>query len=153
MFPTHVRRLIMDSNVNPLRDGYQDFNLDQDGPFNRNENIWFSWLAKYDSVYHLGATESRVRKLFYATEHQLAAHPAGGEVGPDEWVDIFIGNAYTEQAWPVLGKVFADWIHERDAAAADALISWYQAVDTPGNDNAFAVYLSVLCTDSHWPLN
>ena len=54
LFPSHVRRLIMDSNVNPLRDGYQDFNLDQDGPFNRNVDIWLGWIAKYNKVYHLG---------------------------------------------------------------------------------------------------
>jgi len=28
LYPTHLRRLIMDSNVDPLKDGYQDFNLD-----------------------------------------------------------------------------------------------------------------------------
>ena len=50
-------------------------------------------------------------------------------------------------------QAFANWVHTHNAAAAKALISLYQAVDTPGNDNGFGVYLSVLCTDSHWPLN
>jgi pimeloyl-ACP methyl ester carboxylesterase len=153
LFPSRVRRLIMDSNVNPLRDGYQDFNLDQDGPYNRNENIWFGWIAKYDKVYHLGATESAVRELCYATEAKLAAHPAGGKIGPDEWTDIFLKPAYYEQTWLRSAQVFAIWAHQHNAAAAKQLISLYQSVDTPGNDNPFAVYLSVLCTDSHWPLN
>lgn len=151
LFPNHLRRLIMDSNVNPARPGYQDFNLDQDIPFNRNENIWFGWLAKYDSTYHLGATESAVQSLFYATEHQLAAHPAGGVVGPDEWVDTFLEPAYFEQTWVEWGQVFSDWVNEHNAAAANELIQLYQAVDSPGDDNELAVYLSVLCTDSQWP--
>jgi pimeloyl-ACP methyl ester carboxylesterase len=153
LFPSHVRRLIMDSNVNLLRNGYHDFNLDQDGPFNRNENIWFGWIAKYDEVYHLGSTEGAVQKLFYATEAQLAAHPAGGKVGPDEWTDLFIEPGYNQGTWVQWAQAFADWVHKHNSAAARTLISLYQAADGPGNDNGFAVYLSVLCTDSHWPLN
>jgi pimeloyl-ACP methyl ester carboxylesterase len=153
LFPSRVRRLIMDSNVNPLRNGYQDFNLNQDGPFNRNVNIWFGWIAKYHSVYHLGSTEAAVRKQFYLAEAKLAAHPAGGIVGPDEWTDLFIEPGYFEQTWVQWAQVFANWVHTHNSAAAKALISLYQAVDAPGNDNGFAVYLSVLCTDSRWPLN
>jgi pimeloyl-ACP methyl ester carboxylesterase len=148
LFPSHVRRLIMDSNLNPLRDGYQDFNLDQDGPFNRNVDIWLGWIAKYHKVYHLGSTESAVRKLFYATEARLAAHPAGGQVGPDEWTDIFIDAAYNEQTWLQLAQAFAGWVHQHNAAV---LVLLYHGIDAPGN--GFAVYLSVICTDSHWPLN
>jgi pimeloyl-ACP methyl ester carboxylesterase len=153
LYPTHLRRLIMDSNVNPLKDGYQDFNLDQDIPFNRNGNIWFGWLAKYDSVYHLGNTEKVVQDLYYATQEQLRLHPAGGVVGPDEWNDVFLEAGYYEQTWEQLGQAFSDWVNKHDTAAAQELVSLYQAVDAPGNDNEFAVYLGVLCTDSHWPLN
>lgn len=151
LFPTHLRRLILDSNVDPVRDGFQDFNLDQDIPFNRNDDIWFAWLAKYNSVYHLGATESAVQQLFYSTESQLAIAPAGGVVGPDEWTDIFLEPGYYEQTWVEWGQVFSDWVNDHDAAAANELVELYQSVDAPGDDNEFAVYLSVLCTDSQWP--
>ena len=80
-------------------------------------------------------------------------HPAGGQVGPDEWVDTFLEPAYFEQTWLQLAQVFADWIHLHNAAAAKELISLYQGVDTPGNDNGFAVYLSVHLHRSQWPLN
>jgi pimeloyl-ACP methyl ester carboxylesterase len=153
LFPSHVRRLIMDSNVNPLRIGYHTFNLDQDIPFNSNENAWFGWIAKYNSVYHLGTTEAAVQQSFYAAEAALHTHPAGGKVGPDEWVDLFIEPAYYEQTWVQFAKPFADWVHNHNAAAAKELIALYTAVDAPGNDNGFAVYLGVICTDSHWPLN
>jgi pimeloyl-ACP methyl ester carboxylesterase len=147
LFPSHVRRLIMDSNVDPRRVWYQA-NLDQDIAFNRNINIWFAWLAKYDRVYHLGDTESAVQNLFYATQRQLAEHPAGGQVGPDEWVDALLGAGYYQFTWLQLGQVFSDWIHKHDSGE---LIAAYQASDGPGNDNSFAVYSAVQCTDVQWP--
>ena len=54
--------MVLDSNVDPRNVWYQA-NLDQDVAFDRNIKIWFGWLAKYDSVYHLGKTEKAVEKL------------------------------------------------------------------------------------------
>jgi pimeloyl-ACP methyl ester carboxylesterase len=150
LFPSHVRRLIMDSNVDPRRVWYQA-NLDQDIAFNRNAKIWFAWIAKYDSVYHLGTTERAVKHLFYATERELGKHPAGGQVGPDEWADIFLYAGYFQQLWLTLGQAFADWVNNHDTAAANQLVSLYQSLDAVGDDNGFAVYLGVECTDAHWP--
>jgi pimeloyl-ACP methyl ester carboxylesterase len=148
LYPQTVRRLILDSNVNMTRPGFDDFNLDQDGPFNTNEDDWFAWLAKYHSVYHLGATEQAVQTLFYNTEDSLENNPAGGVVGPDEWVDTFLEPAYFEETWIEWGQVFSDYINKHKT---NELVQLYDAVDSPGNDNELAVYLSVLCTDSPWP--
>jgi hypothetical protein len=73
----------------------------------------------------------RVQNLFYATERQLAADPAGGVIGPDEWTDIFLETGYYEQTWVQWGQAFSDWVNEHNAAAADELIQLYQAVDAP----------------------
>jgi pimeloyl-ACP methyl ester carboxylesterase len=150
LFPSHVRRMILDSNVDPRKVWYQA-NLDQDLAFNRNINIWFGWLAKYDDVYHLGATERAVRQTFYATEKALTANPAGGVVGPDEWADTFLYPAYYQVTWLEWAQVFSDWVNDHDAAAAQELIDHYQEVDTPGDDNGYAVYDAVQCTDVQWP--
>jgi pimeloyl-ACP methyl ester carboxylesterase len=150
LFPSHIRRLILDSNVDPRKIWYQA-NLNQDIAFNRNENIWFGWLAKYNSVYHLGDTESAVQNLFYATQRQLAEAPAGGQVGPDEWVDAFLPAGYFEQTWLGLAQVFSDFINTHNTDAINALIAAYQSSDGPGNDNGFAVYSAVQCTDIQWP--
>jgi pimeloyl-ACP methyl ester carboxylesterase len=150
LFPHTLRRLILDSNVNMTRPGFDDFNLDQDAPFNTNEDKWFAWLAQYDDVYHLGATQSAVETLFYNTEASLENNPAGGVVGPDEWVDAFLDAGYYEETWVELAQVFSDYINDDNTGE---LVSLYQAVDGPGNDNELAVYLSVLCTDSAWPTN
>jgi pimeloyl-ACP methyl ester carboxylesterase len=152
LFPSHLRRTILDSNVDERGVWYQD-NLDQDIAFDRNINIWFGWLAKYDSVYHLGATQQAVARTFYSTEAQLAINPAGGVVGPDEWVDAFLYPAYYQVTWLDWAQVFSDWVNNHDDAAANELISLYQSVDGPGNDNGFAVYLGVQCTDVQWPTN
>jgi len=148
LYPQTVRRLILDSNVNMTRPGFDDFNLDQDGPFNTNEDDWFAWLAKYHDVYHLGSTEQAVQTLFYNTEDSLENNPAGGVVGPDEWVDTFQEPAYYEETWVEWGQVFSDYINKHKT---NELVQLYDAVDSPGNDNELAVYLSVLCTDSPWP--
>ncbi len=147
LFPSHVRRLILDSNIDPRHVWYQS-NLDQDAPFNRNINIWFGWLAKHHKAFRLGRTEKVVHKRFYAEEQKLRRHPAGGKVGPDEWVDSFLPAGYFEQTWPSLGHVFTSWIRKHKAKP---LIAAYKSQDTPGNGNGFAVYLGVECTDAHWP--
>jgi TAP-like protein len=72
-------------------------------------------------------------------------------VGPDEWTDIFLEAGYYQQTWLQLGSAFADWENTHSAAAAANLVSLYQGTDTPGNDNEFAVYNAVQCTDVQWP--
>jgi pimeloyl-ACP methyl ester carboxylesterase len=149
VFPSHVRRMILDSNVDPRRVWYQA-NLHQDLAFNRNIGIWFGWIAKYNRIYHLGATEKAVRNLFYSEEARLLKHPAGGVIGPDEWVDTFLEAGYYEQTWLQLGSAFAGFVHKGDWQTIKTL---YDQTDTPGNDNGYAVYNAVQCTDAQWPLS
>jgi pimeloyl-ACP methyl ester carboxylesterase len=150
LFPHHVKRLILDSNIDPRTVWYQA-NLNQDAPFNRNVDIWFGWIAKYNKVYHLGSTERAVRNLWYADKALLAKHPILGQVGPDEWTDIFLTAGYFEQTWTQLASAWATWQHGHPAAAAKNLVALYQGSDGLGNDNNFAVYLGVECSDAHWP--
>jgi pimeloyl-ACP methyl ester carboxylesterase len=149
LFPSHVRRMILDSNVDPRRVWYAA-NLDQDIAFNRNINIWFGWLATYNKIYGLGSTEKAVQSLFYKEEANLLKHPAGGVIGPDEWVDTFLEAGYYEQTWLTMGSAFAGFVHQGDWQTIDSL---YTSIDAPGNDNGFAVYNAVQCTDVQWPLS
>ena len=150
LYPHTLNQLILDSNVDPRAVWYKA-NLDQDIAFNRNINIWFGWLAKYNSHYHLGATEAAVSKRWYAEQATLAKHPISGVVGPDEWTDIFLEAGYYEQTWLQLGSAFANWANTHNAAAAKVLVTLYKQTDTPGNDNEFAVYNAVQCSDVQWP--
>ena len=147
LFPSRVRRMVLDSNVDPRRVWYAA-NLDQDVAFDRNINIWLGWLAKYDKVYHLGTTEVAVRKLFYAEEQRLRKQPAGGLIGADEWVDTFLQAGYYQLTWLGLADVFSAWINKHDV---QALKDAYDSAAGPGDDNGFAVYNAVQCTDVQWP--
>ena len=128
LFPTHVRRMVLDSNVDPRRVWYQA-NLDQAAAIERNIKIWFGWLAKYDDVYHLGKSESAVERLFYRQVASVTRTPAAGVIGPDEFEDAFYGAAYTQSLWTILGGIFSSWVHEHDAGG---LIAAYEAFDGPG---------------------
>ena len=146
LFPPRIRRMVLDSNVDPRRTWYQA-NLDQDVAFDRDIKIWFGWLARYDSVYHLGTTAAAVQRLFYREQDQLGQHPAGA-VGPDEWNDLFLDAAYYRVTWLDLAAAFSDWVHNGDTSG---LITEYENSDMPGNDNTFAVYNAVECVDQAWP--
>jgi pimeloyl-ACP methyl ester carboxylesterase len=147
LFPANVRRMVFDSSVDPTAVWYQA-NLNQDIAFERVMQIWFGWVAKYNRVYHLGKTGAAVEKRYYAVQDALAYEPAGGVAGPDEWADAFLLAGYAQSLWTYLADVFSSWVHHRDAKK---VIQAYKYADGPGNDNLFAVYLAVECTDAAWP--
>ena len=148
MYPDKVRRMVLDSNVDPRKVWYQA-NLDQDVAFETTETAWWAWLAKYDSVYHLGKTEKQVEALWYAERAKLAKNPAGGVVGASEWSDIFLSAGYYQITWLDLADLWATW----NATHADPqpLVDTYNDGAGVGDDNSFAMYLGVQCVDASWP--
>jgi pimeloyl-ACP methyl ester carboxylesterase len=147
LFPERMRRMVLDGNVDPRKVWYQA-NLDQDIAFDKNIKIWFGWLARYDSVYHLGTTEQAVEKLWYQTQYDLRTHPAEGKIGPDEWTDIFLYAGYYQSTWLDLADAFAAWINNHNV---QPLIDQFLGSNPPGDDNGFAIYAGVQCTDVQWP--
>jgi pimeloyl-ACP methyl ester carboxylesterase len=149
LFPGRIRRAVFDAVVDP-RNVWYEANLQQDVAFDRNINIWFEWIAEHRDVYHLGKTGAAVSRLFYDEQRALRREPAGGVVGPSEWADAFLYAGYYQVLWTYLGDVFASWIHD---GALRKLIGAYVFADGPGDDNGFAVYNAVQCTDVQWPLD
>jgi pimeloyl-ACP methyl ester carboxylesterase len=147
MFPGKIRRAVFDGTVDPRNVWYQA-NLNQDVAFDRNIHIWFEWVATHQDVYHLGKTEQAVARTYDEERSALKREPAGGVVGPDEWDDAFLYAGYYQLVWTYLGDVFSSWVHHQ---AMRKLIGAYEWADGPGNDNGFAVYLAVQCTDVQWP--
>ncbi|TCO58535.1 alpha/beta hydrolase [Actinocrispum wychmicini] len=147
--PDRVRRMVLDSNVD-VRDVWYRFNLTQDPGFDRNLNIWFGWVASHDDVYHLGKTQAAVKNVFNEQLLKLAHNPAAGVVGPDEWIDIFQQAGYYQLRWTLLGSAFANWVNKGDGATLKTL---FEQFGGRGDDNGYAVYLAVECTDAQWPTN
>jgi pimeloyl-ACP methyl ester carboxylesterase len=146
MYPAHVKYMVLDSVVDPRNVWYQ-VNLSQDVAFDRNVKIYFAWVAKYDSTFHLGATQQAVRKRYYAQLASLAKHPKG-KLGPDEFADAMAGAAYYRFGWVTLARA---WHSLAASGNTGAMLEQYAEVDLPGDDNEFAVYSAVQCTDAHWP--
>ena len=149
-YPKRLRRVVFDGTVDPRGVWYGD-NLGQDRAFEKDINIWFGWLARYDSVYHLGKTQAAVRSLFYRTQERLSDDPvtaAGGKLGGSEWADAFLYAGYGQWSWTDLAKVFSGFVHDDDV---DALEGAYLDANGYGDDNLYAVYLGVQCTDTAWP--
>jgi pimeloyl-ACP methyl ester carboxylesterase len=149
LYPTRVRRMVLDSNVDPRRVWYKA-NLDQDVAFDRNIKIYFTWVAKYDSVYHLGSTEAAVEKLYYSELAKLAKKPAGGKIGADEWTDIFLQAGYYVFGWEDVANAFSGYVNKGDWAPLKTLYDGSNP-QGPGADNGFAMYLATQCTDVQWP--
>ncbi|GLZ36905.1 alpha/beta hydrolase [Actinokineospora sp. NBRC 105648] len=149
LYPERVRRMVLDGNVDARKVWYQA-NLDQDVAFDRNIKIYFDWVAKYDSVYHLGKSGKAVEAKFYAEQLKFIKNPAGGIIGPDEWTDIFLQAGYYVFGWEDVANAFSAWVNNGDYAGLKAL---YDASNGqgPGTDNGFAMYLATQCTDVQWP--
>lgn len=150
-FPSKVRRMIFDGTVDPRGVWYQG-NLDQNPPFDKNINIWFGWIAKHDSTYHLGKTRAKVRSTFYDTQKKLYKKPVrnskGQRIGGSEWSDSFLTAGYYQSTWTDLASVFSAFVNDKDVKALDAA---YLDANGYGDDNGYAVYLGVQCTDNTWP--
>ena len=146
LFPDRVRRMVLDSVVDPTGVWYAD-NVEQDYAFQGRMEAFFAWMAKYDGTYHLGGTAAQVQKAWYRARNQLLAHPVNGTVGADEFDDTFLQGGYLDQLWPGLAQALSSYLN--DGQPAD-LIAQYQTNGVQG-ENEFAVYNAVQCADVNWP--
>ncbi len=146
LFPTHVQRMVLDSNVDARTAWYQS-NLDQNKAIDRNMRLFFGWVARHDSTYGLGTTEAAVQALYESGRVALDIHPQG-KVGGSEWTDTFVYAAYSSQTWKPLAQALVAWSRTRDTTIVG---QFYESNNPPGDDNAYAGYVAVQCTDAAWP--
>lgn len=146
LYPSQLRYMVLDSTVDPRRVWY-GANLDQDKAFDRNAQIYFKWVASYNHVYHLGKTRAAVSKRYYNDLARLARSPKG-KLGSPEFSDAMTGAAYYRFGWEDLAHAWHALDADHNAAPMQRQ---YENLDLPGDDNEFAVYSAVQCTDAHWP--
>ena len=152
LFPGRVRRMVLDSVVDPDGVWYND-NIQQDYAFQGRMEAFFSWVARYHGNYRLGTTAAQVQASWYRARAQLKAHPIDGPggplIGPDEFDDTFLLGGYLDTLWPGLAQALSAYLNQRQTAD---MISEFQQ-NGAQNENEFAVYNAVQCSDVNWPRN
>ena len=151
MFPKRVRRMVLDSNVDP-RNVFYRANQAQDVAFQRTFNIYLRWIAKNHQYYHLGSTASAVHHKYWATVAMLNKHAARGILGGDEFTDVMQNPAYYVYNWDKVAHAWQDLVNKHKPGK---LIDDYLSANSTAKagDNGFAVYLGTQCTDAWWPRN
>jgi pimeloyl-ACP methyl ester carboxylesterase len=150
LFPHRVRRMVLDSTVDPTGTWWAD-NIAQDYAFQARINAFYAWLARYDRVYHLGATAAQARRAWYATRTRLAKHPIGNpggpSIGPAEYDDTFGYGGYDDSVWPQLAAALAAYQHSGSTSLMIAAFDEFGKT----SENLFSVYNAVECADAAWP--
>ena len=150
LFPQRIRRMVLDSTVDPTGVWYAD-NIAQDYAFQGRIQAFFGWAARYNRFYHLGATAAQVSRSWYTARARLAAHPitqpSGPAIGPDEFDDTFVAGGYDNGYWPALAAAAASYLH---SGSGNQLVALFNQAGKQG-ENEFAVYNAVECADVAWP--
>ncbi len=152
LFPGRIRRMVLDSVVDPDGAWWAD-NIMQDYAFQGRMNAFFTWVAANEGVYRLGSSEAAVAatwsRAMASVQARPIAGPSGPLVGPDELSDTFLEGGYDESLWPGLAAALAAFVNQ---GSAGGLVSLYEAIGKQ-NENEFAVYNAVDCSDVNWPRN
>ncbi|MER5305059.1 alpha/beta hydrolase [Streptomyces lasiicapitis] len=153
LYPSHVRRMVFDSVVNPSRDKiWYEANLDQDVAFEVRLKDWMEWVAKYDATFHLGATYKEVRAQWEKLRATAKAKPLNGVVGPAELVSYFQNAPYYDSTWVSIATNWSKYVAGDPKPLIEAASP--DLSDVAGNkssENGNAVYTAVECADAKWP--
>ncbi|MEV0255120.1 alpha/beta hydrolase [Streptomyces sp. NPDC050732] len=150
LFPSHVRRMVFDSAVNPdPTQVWYGNNLEQSLAFERRWADFRTWVAKHDKTYHLGKTPEAVQRSYEKVRAELAHEPAGGKVGPGQLQGAFLQAGYYDDYWPMRASALSAYLKGDPKPLIE------QAAPEPRaaaeNENGNAVYTAVECNDAPWP--
>jgi pimeloyl-ACP methyl ester carboxylesterase len=150
LFPSHVRRMVFDSAVNPAPEQiwYRN-NLDQSAAFESRWTDFRQWIARHDDVYKLGRTVATVQHNYTKASAQLAARPAGGKVGPAELQAAFLSAGYYDDYWPKRAQALSAYLKGDPKPLVEQAGPATEAAAEAENSNA--VYTAVECNDAAWP--
>ncbi|MHA5052903.1 alpha/beta hydrolase [Streptomyces sp. SD15] len=149
LYPERVRRLVLDSVVDPDGVWYDD-NLGQNYAFNDRHLAFMAWVAQHDATYKLGKDPAEVEAKWYAMRTALAKKPAQKKVGASELEDTFLPGGYYNGYWPTLAEAFAAYANNKKEEPLVEAYGTFGAIDAAG-DNGYSVYAAVQCRDASWP--
>ncbi len=148
LFPDRIRRMVLDSVVDPTGVWYAN-NVQQDYAFQARIEAFYAWVAKYDGLYHLGGTAAQVQAAWYRARDQLLADPVSGTISADQFDDTFQLGGYLDAFWPGQAQALASYVN--DGQTSDLITQYQVAAAQSYNENEFAVYNAVQCSDVNWP--
>ncbi|QEV20888.1 alpha/beta hydrolase [Streptomyces alboniger] len=150
LFPTHVRRMVFDSAVNPApaQIWYRN-NLDQSAAFERRWADFRAWVAKHDKTYHLGRTPEEVLRNYEKVRAELGRKPAGGKVGQSQLQSAYLQAGYYDDYWPMRAKALSAYLKGDPKPLIEQAAPEPRAAVEQENGNA--VYTAVECNDAPWP--
>ncbi|QHC24118.1 alpha/beta hydrolase [Streptomyces sp. GS7] len=153
LFPDHVRRMLVDSVVDPAREKiWYQANLDQDIAFETRWGDWEKWVAKNDATYHLGNTPKKVQAAWAKLRATAKKNPIGGVVGPAELTAFFQNAPYYDSSWAEVAQAWSAYVAGDSKPLIDK--AGPHLADKAANitaENGNAVYTAVECTDTKWP--
>ncbi|MGW1533759.1 alpha/beta hydrolase [Streptomyces aureus] len=150
LFPSHVRRMVFDSAVNPDPDKiWYENNLDQSAAFEVRWADFRAWTARHDGVYKLGRTPEAVQRSYDRARARLAASPAGGTVGPAQLQGAFLQAGYYDDYWPQRALALSDYLAGDPKPLIQVAAPQREAAAE--QENSSAVYTAVECNDAPWP--
>ncbi|MFC9688357.1 alpha/beta hydrolase [Kribbella sp. NPDC056951] len=148
LFPQRVGRMILDGNLDPTpRDVWYQAALGQAPAFEKRFTSYLGWVAKYDSVYHLGHTVDQVRSNWDKTLAEFRRTPHG-VVGVYELLVTAGGVMYSESNWIGFTSALSSYVVGGD----DSALVDFAATDTSAeSEQITAIFNAVICVDSAWP--
>lgn len=145
MFPDQVGRFVWDGVLDADKAFYRS-NMEQNVQFDKTMNFYWRYLADNDEAFGLGDNWRAIKRGYYRQQRQLDRTPAAdGRLGPAELNDVMLSAGYYVYDWVELGQAYAALVNDGDG---EPLMAWYGG---PGDDNGYAAYLGVECTDAKWP--
>ncbi|SDP63473.1 TAP-like protein [Streptomyces sp. cf386] len=152
LFPSHVRRMVFDSAVNPdpAQIWYRS-NLLQSAAFEGRWADFREWVAKHHDVYGLGDTSDKVLRTYEKVRGWVAMEPAGGKVGPGQLQEAFLQVGYYDDYWPARAQALSAYLKGNAKPLAELASPTTEAA--VGKENTNAVYTAVECNDAPWPTN
>ncbi|MER6031783.1 alpha/beta hydrolase [Streptomyces sp. NPDC001851] len=150
LFPAHVRRMVLDSAVNPdpAKVWYRN-NLDQSAAFEGRWADFRDWIARHDDVYRLGDTAGKVQRSYDTARERLAVRAAGGKVGPGQLQSAFLRAGYYDDFWPGQAQALSAYLHGDPKPLVRLAAPDPKTAAEAENGNA--VYTAVECNDAPWP--
>ncbi|MEI5101986.1 alpha/beta fold hydrolase [Streptomyces sp. PmtG] len=143
LFPKRTGRMVLDSVMDPTASSYTS-QFQQNTALQHRAEQFFSWTAKHDRTYRLGASRKKVAAAWEATRKKLTARPAGGRAGSAELDDLLASAMYTDLMWSELARAVSDYRR----GDTGALLS---ATDQLAGSGASPAMLAYSCVDDPWP--